>query len=632
MTASPRSTHLDLTAEFDEFYRTARDRLLLQAFALTGDVVAARSGVRDAFVVAWHNWRKTVHAEDPEAVVREAAWRNTLRRASARRWRRDQDFDAEVCGVLDALADLSTTQRRLLVATQLAGMTMHQAARDVALPVEAAERELAAGAAEFATVRALSNSEIPSALSSLAPATRTVRWPRVTIIRRAGAARRRAHTIVGAVAVAAALVIAGVVVTDSNGARPLLDREVQPVPSGIVEQPQVALPDTVLLPVDPVREELGGGGWRIRRTNDNSEGDGRALTCQQQRYADPDGEAAWVRVLRDKPLRDGGRRVIQAAEASRHEAAAKRAYRTYRDWFAGCLAATGDGDNPPQHRLLGTWQIKGVGDSAHLFLLRNDQTGISYATALSRTGRLVTVVSLESTALAARVNREGLASLLGTAVNRMCDLPAAGRCTRTPDLDEVPVFPAGDEPAVLSEWDLPPAGEGNGPWVGPSAVPLDADNGELGVVSCSEVSLAGAFRGAEFRHGAFRSFVLPTADLPVEFGLSQTVAALPRRRAGGLATQVRNRLEGCPDTDAGAGTTVRVLTEWERGQRSLRAWQLETELADEQTVVYNIAFLRRGTSVSMLLFVSVPGAQMSDSNFIGLSERAMQRLGQLPQY
>ena len=37
--------------EFDAFYKDARERLLMQTYALTGDLPAARSAVRDAFLV-----------------------------------------------------------------------------------------------------------------------------------------------------------------------------------------------------------------------------------------------------------------------------------------------------------------------------------------------------------------------------------------------------------------------------------------------------------------------------------------------------------------------------------------------------------------------------------------------------
>jgi predicted RNA polymerase sigma factor len=76
--------------EFDAFYKDARDRLLVQTFALTGDVRASRSAVRDTFVVAWHHWRKVSRDGDPESGTPPAAGTGSAAssRRSPRPWRR----------------------------------------------------------------------------------------------------------------------------------------------------------------------------------------------------------------------------------------------------------------------------------------------------------------------------------------------------------------------------------------------------------------------------------------------------------------------------------------------------------------------------------------------------------------
>ena len=54
---------------FDAYYVETRTRLLHEAYALTGDAPASRAAVRDAFVVAWHRWRKVGQLED-----RDGTW------------------------------------------------------------------------------------------------------------------------------------------------------------------------------------------------------------------------------------------------------------------------------------------------------------------------------------------------------------------------------------------------------------------------------------------------------------------------------------------------------------------------------------------------------------------------------
>ena len=95
--------------DFDEFYKSARTGLLQQTFALTGDLPASRGAVRDAFVAAWHHWRKVSRLEDPEAWVRPVAWRHAQRRHSTRLFHRDRKLDPDIRATLDALAKLPIT-------------------------------------------------------------------------------------------------------------------------------------------------------------------------------------------------------------------------------------------------------------------------------------------------------------------------------------------------------------------------------------------------------------------------------------------------------------------------------------------------------------------------------------------
>ena len=81
--------------EFDAFYKDARDRLLVQTFALTGDVRASRSAVRDTFVVAWHHWRKVSRDGGAEAWARPHAWAHAHRRHTARRWHKEKGLEPE---------------------------------------------------------------------------------------------------------------------------------------------------------------------------------------------------------------------------------------------------------------------------------------------------------------------------------------------------------------------------------------------------------------------------------------------------------------------------------------------------------------------------------------------------------
>ena len=100
---------------FDAYYVETRTRLLHEAYALTGDAPASRAAVRDAFVVAWHHWRKVGMLEDRDAYVRPLAFRKARRRHTARIWHRDKALAPEARTTLDALSKLTTRQRELLI-------------------------------------------------------------------------------------------------------------------------------------------------------------------------------------------------------------------------------------------------------------------------------------------------------------------------------------------------------------------------------------------------------------------------------------------------------------------------------------------------------------------------------------
>src|SRR5690606_32964975 len=111
---------------FDEFYKEARLPLLLQTYALTGDLAASRAAVRDAFVLAWHHWRKVARLDDPLTDVRPNAWRHAQRRHTARLWHKDKGLDPEVKATFDVLDLLTMRQRKALLLTQVAQVSLAQ--------------------------------------------------------------------------------------------------------------------------------------------------------------------------------------------------------------------------------------------------------------------------------------------------------------------------------------------------------------------------------------------------------------------------------------------------------------------------------------------------------------------------
>jgi hypothetical protein len=59
-------------------------------------------------------------------------------------------------------------------------------------------------------------------------------------------------------------------------------------------------------------------------------------------------------------------------------------------------------------------------------------------------------------------------------------------------------------------------------------------------------------------------------------------------------------------------------------------WRMTTELSDDQSVVYLMGTVRRGTSVAQVCFIPAPGATMGNDAFVDLVRRAGERLGAMP--
>ena len=616
---------------FEAFYKDVRGRLLLQSYALTGDLLAAQRAVRDGMIVAWHHWRKVSRLEHPEDYVRPLAWTRAQRRSSARWWARQKDIDADTRATLDALGKLSTTQRKVLLLTHLTALPIDQMAREVGITRATAERELQTASAQFAVHREVPSTAIRGVLEAIAPALESVRWPRPSIVMRAGSARRRAHTAVGVATAIAAVLVSGSLVTDASGARPALASK--GILDGSSSGPQQK--ETPPPPPDPLSPQalLGvqqvsaaiPGDWTEGATSTNTAGNGLVFTCQGGRYADMRGIGALVRTFTGTtpktakgtgsppgPLTAG-----QSAEASADEDAGERTYKTTLDWYAGCAS--------PRVQLLSTHRVVGVGDEATLMVLRNwTEPVTTQIVGVARTGGLTTTVVNTVTGMTDPTKEPDLepsAGLLATAVSGLCTLPDAGNCAVTPELKESSPVPVGRHPSLLVEADLPPVPTIDQPWLGTE--PTKAKE-NLAATRCDDTQ----FTEPGFSKSLTRSFVIPAAtQLPPEFGLSESVGALPPKQAHVFVSDIRDKLTKCPDDDL--GTEVEKLAMEESGRRDLYVWRLTVEVSEDRSVRFLMAAIREGGAVAQLTFVPSEDVSIGADPFVALVHRAQERLRQL---
>lgn len=622
---------------FDTFYATTRDRLLLEAYALTGDLPAARTAVRDAFSVAWHHWSKVGRLDDPEAWVRPHAHSRALHRHTARPWHRDKAVDANVRATLEALAKLTSHERKVLVLTSLSPLSLTDIAREVGLPRADTERALQSATSRFAMARAVPSTDVRLRLDALRAPLLGTSWPRSTIIRRTGTARRRTHTLIGSAAVIAALLVSGTVVASGGAAPSSLDQE-SALPGISMREGSVdeapALEDATLLSTAQMKRYGRGLTWSEGETSDNLAGSGLVMPCQQARFADPAGAGALMRSFTgtaevDKLSRTGkgkGKKArttrrtvteerataVQFVELSADDAQAQAAFEVTRGWYADCLDS--------RVQLLSTDAVSRVGDDATVMTLRSwDKTPSRISVGLARTGQLTVTTLVRSTG--APVNAKAAAAGLAAAVNAACGSPGAGACAGPPKVRPSEPFPVGRPAGLLAAVDMPPVAGAVGPWVG-----TDPERARSNFAStrCDNTQ----FRGQGMRHTLTRTFVFPAMQKEKTFGLTQTVATMKASQATRFVDEVRSRIRKCGE--ANLGTSVDSLVNRSRNDTELTVWDLDVEISDNRTIQFWMAIMRDGNAVSQVGFTPTSGMTMARDDFTAIAERALERLGDLP--
>ena len=601
---------------FDAFYRSTRRRVLHQTFALTGDLSAAQSAVRDAYVAAWHHWRKVARLEDKEAWIRPHAWHMAQRRHVGRIWHRNKGISPEHTAVLDGLAKLSGSRRRTLLLVQVAGMPLDVAARELGVTREVAERSLQAATANLAVALDTDAVRLRNALLGLDAALDGVSLPRASIIRRAGQKRRQAHTLVAAVAATTIAVAAGAVAYQPPPGHHRTLGDVLPQQRSTPEadldlEPELPTADN-LLDQDQIRRLGTSNEWQVTKTHSNTSGDGINTICQQERFADPDGLSALVRSFEasGKTRRDA----VQTVEVSASPEQAEQGFETTLGWYAGCQLA--------RLQLLGAYKVDNIGDESGVLMVRVWKRPVTtYSVAVARIGT-VTTSTVSRTVGAKPPPPDEITQSLADSVAMLCARSGSEGCAKQPEYRVVPPPPSGEGKGLLAVPDLPPVGRIDHPWVG-TDIPA-APNPSRSTCDQAEFLRSGAVDSRA------RVYLIPQAKVPKRFGLSETYGVFETgRQARRFLEGVRARVAKCEDrdlattvTNAGRGTVERSGAVWS-------TWDLRTEVSRRKVVHFRIGFVRAGRRVADLLFVTAPHDDMSTAHFRALVVRAGDRLLEL---
>lgn len=583
--------------DFDEIYLAERRPLLLQAFAVTGDLAAATAAVRDGFISARHHWAKVGRLEDPMEWIRPRAWVGAQRRHSARPWHKEKTLGPEQVEVLEALHELPDLDRKLLVLDVLARVPLTQAAREVGLPRERAERLLAMAKAGTAVTLGIPAEHLERRLSSLDTALTAARLPRPAMIRRNGVQRRRTHAFVAAVVLVALTLVSGAFVLGRPGDVP---QDLGPL-----------VPRSMLLDPPAVAQLDPKAIWTQVSTTDNTQGSGIHSQCQTSAFADTRGVGTWVRQFSAaaKPQRV----VTQTVEISASPGGARSAYDTTVGWFAGCSVA----------RLLDAYTVTGVGNQAQALLLHvPGKPTRNYLVGVARTGSL-TVSTLVETRAGRAPGPRMLLSVLAAAVQGVCESRVADLCVEQPAIVPVLPPPSGEGEGLLAVADLPPLPGVRRPWVGTKPEPAI---GPIASTTCDRTDFA--------RRGALgpstRTFLIPQLKLPPRFGITETIGRFPQeRQARQLVSRVTRQLGGCEDRQLSTQVTAEHVEPRSFRGSEFALWRVENELNDERVVVFWMGIARAGNYVAQVQFAPVEGRDVDEETFRALVTRARDRLFEL---
>ncbi|WP_067500111.1 RNA polymerase sigma factor [Actinoplanes sp. TFC3] len=143
-------------ADFDTFYATSCRRVLAHVTMMVGSPAEAEDSVAEAYLRAWNRWSKIATYENPEAWVRQVAyrhavssWRKAVNRLTAhRRAHPGHAVDAlgpDHVAIVAALRKLPVDQRRVIVLHHIAGRSVAEIQQETGIPAGTVTTWLARG-------------------------------------------------------------------------------------------------------------------------------------------------------------------------------------------------------------------------------------------------------------------------------------------------------------------------------------------------------------------------------------------------------------------------------------------------------------------------------------------------------
>ncbi|EFQ81921.1 RNA polymerase sigma factor, sigma-70 family [Aeromicrobium marinum DSM 15272] len=600
--------------EFDSFYRSTSDAALRVTYAVTGDRTVAREVTVDAYRRAWRDWSK-IRDRHALSYVRNEAWKLAVldRGTHPLRRRHEDDSDTEL---LDALADLPSDDRRLIVLMTLGSTDLDDAAREVGVTDEDGIEKVTSAITALEAATGQDIDTLERRMLALVEVAQQLSLPPSDHIRRKAVQGRRRNTVALVAAAVTALAFGGVVATEGDvlatgDVLPDRQRFGAETPDLVLDAREIdagnLLTSAQVSQLDPEAE------WTVTSTDEDTDNDRPYATCPTQRFATVDPLKVFVR-----SFEGSGRlteRVAQAIEVAPGVAAAEEAYARLVSWYADC--------SHPRTQLTETYRVaRPFGDFLIMRMVSNRSPQRTFTVGFSQSGTVTSTVVHEVDGLEAPPI-EVFAQTLNDSVERVC-ADSGGRCTD--DIQVQPTDPprTSEAPEFLGVVDLPPITTIDNVWAGvaptgtgpnPAATPCDRSE-----IAGEGVTGAGS-----------RIYVIPEATgLPPGFGAVETVGRFASEEAAtAFVDDVRNRIAACPGENLAAG--VEDTGAFDTGVMSRGfTWRIGFEVADAAPVSVRTAIVQRGSAVAQLTFTPSGEADVSPEQFLQLAQRAAQRLIYLP--
>ncbi|KQV74043.1 hypothetical protein ASC61_02925 [Aeromicrobium sp. Root344] len=594
--------------EFNSFYSSTFSDAVQVTYAVCGDRQVAFEATVDAYRRAWRDWTK-IRDHHPLGWVRNEAWKLTALSRGTHPLRRKHEEDSDT-QLLEALAELSVDDRRLIVLMTLGNTDLEEASREVGVPAEEGIESVTSALATLETSLRQSIDTIERRMHGLAAATSSLEVPPAATLRTAAKRGRQRNTVLLVAAAVVVILGGGLVATDGDA---LASSSALPQRQKIgAERPDVLL-DSEKITTDNLLSSKQVGvldpesTWKVDGTDENVDNTTPYATCPTKRYADKDPLKVFVRTFTATGVTD--ERVAQAIEVSRSADIAAKTYARLVQWYSDC--------EHPRVQLVAAYTVqRPFGDFQILRLRSHRSPERTFTVGFSHSGTVTSTLVHEADGPSGP-SIQTFARTLNDSVAKVCK-DSNGQCTDTITVRRTDPPPTSDAPSFLGIVDLPPIRNVDKVWAG---APVPAKTNPA-ATQCDNAS----FTGKDVERAGARIYVLYQATtLPKQFGVAETVGRFSSpAKAKAFVDKASKRLDSCSDKNLSA--KVDEHESFKSSAYSGDVWRVGVEVTKGDRAYYRMSLIRRGADVAQVTFTPAGSYDITQKTFEAMAKRAATRL------